>query len=456
MPITYQKMTYSDYGLTARIPVKFPPGATLTCSHEKGAASYSITNDTGLHTFKVHTKGVWTISVTDGLQTDAKTVTITHDGQVTENIILAFTGIFGIQRNILSESTAWIRTDMAVGATATPSIGTIIGHSDFDKVLPWGGIVREKIRDQISDSDDVMVKIPKFYFQRYLEGDIEHIRISSLPQDGFSVHPVFKEGDKEHDYIYVGAYCSYYGSVQHNGTWKNLFYSQNDKTIETKITRDAARQGTLIKGSGWHLFDIAAWSAIQMLFLVEFAEFDSKKILGFGRDGSRGRLKTGTCDNVPNLTGRPAGGDGDVDIVYRGIEGIWGNVGVWVDGINASGSTYYICTNPSNYRDNTSSGYTRLSYHGESESTQFKHAGNDTANPWAMLCPYHDSAWWDEYWALDGPNDIYTPASGWGCLNIGFDSAESRHNIGLFYQNFSRTSSGSSAYVGSRIMYIPS
>lgn len=30
-------MVYSDYGLTAKIPVKFPPGATLTCSHEKGA-----------------------------------------------------------------------------------------------------------------------------------------------------------------------------------------------------------------------------------------------------------------------------------------------------------------------------------------------------------------------------------------------------------------------------------
>lgn len=444
-------MAYSDYGLTAKIPVKFPTGATLTCTHKDGAATYQITNETGEYTFKVHTKGVWTIKATDGLQTDTRTVTITQDGQITETVILAFTGIFGVQRNILSESTAWTRTDMAVGATATPSIGTIAGHSDFDKVFPWRGIVREKIRDQISDTDDVMVKIPKFYFQRYLEGDIEHIRISSLPQDGFSTHPVFKEGGKEHDYIYVGAYSSYYGAVRHNGTWKDLFYSQSGKAIETRITRDTARQGTLIKGSGWHLFDIAAWSAIQMLFLVEFAEFNSVKILGEGRDDKSST--TGVCDNVPDLTGRLAG-TGNVDLVYRGIEGLWGDIGYWVDGINARGSTYYICTDPSKYRDNTSSGYTRISYQGEAEKAKFKHNGMDSSNSWAMLCPYHDGAWYDKYWHLDGPDDLYVPASGWGCLSIGGYNAD--YDAGLFYQNFSRTSSKSSAYIGSRVMYIPS
>ena len=454
MPITYQKMVYSDYGLTAKIPVKFPPGATLTCSHEKGAASYDITNDTGEYTFKVHTKGVWTISATDGFQTDTKQVTITHDGQITGEVILAFTGIFGIQRNILSESTAWTRTDMAVGATATPSIGTIAGHSDFDKVLPWRGIVREKIRDQISDTDDIMVKIPKFYFQRYLEGDIEHIRISSLPQDGFSVHPVFKEGGKEHDYVYIGAYTSFNSEIRHNGTWKDISYSQSGKTIGTKVTRDAARQMATIKGKGYHLFDIAAWSAIQMLFLVEFAEFDSQKIFGEGKDTPL--LSTGTCDNVPNLTGRPAGTDGEVDIIYRGIEGIWGNAGEWVDGINVNGTTYFVCADPSKYRDNTSTGYARLSYRGEAENAQFKYNGTDTANPWVMLCPYNNNAWWDEHWSLDGPNDLYVPASGWGCLSICNNGTARWYDIGLFYQNFSYTATQSSAYIGSRLMYVPS
>lgn len=451
-------MVYSDYGLTAKIPVKFPPGATLTCSHEKGAASYDITNDTGEYTFKVHTKGVWTISATDGLQTDTKQVTITHDGQITKEVILAFTGIFGIQRRVGSSSSAWERTDMAVGATATPSIGTVAGHSDFDKVFPWRGMVRETLRGQVGDYDDVMVKIPKFYYQRYKENNIEHIRISSLPQSGFSVHPVFTEGGKEHDYIYVGAYSSYDDYIKYppgSNIGRHISHSLKGYVPEVSRTRDEFRQSTTLKGPGWHLFDIAAWSAIQMLYLVEFADYDAKKVVGSGRsETSSTIIATGSCDNVPNLTGRPAGTDGKVDVVYRGIEGLWGNAGEWLDGINTNNTSFYVCTDPSKYKDNTSSGYTFLSYRGEPDSTTGyppRELGVDTSRSWAMLCePWRDDETSSGYYL-----DYYYSASGWNCCFVS-RSTKYERETGLFFHGCHRNSNYTSKYVGSRVMYVPS
>ena len=83
------------------------------------------------------------------------------------------------------------------------------------------------------------------------------------------------------------------------------------------------------------LIDIAAVSAIQMLMLVEFADNNVQNKIGRGYcDGNSGSLRTGSCDSVPNLTGRPSGTDGKTGVVYRGIEDFWGNVWEWVDGVN--------------------------------------------------------------------------------------------------------------------------
>ena len=68
------------------------------------------------------------------------------------------------------------RTDNAVGMTATASVGATAGHSDFHNAMPWKGMVRETL-----STNDVMVKIPKFYYRRYKEGNVEHIQIADKP-----------------------------------------------------------------------------------------------------------------------------------------------------------------------------------------------------------------------------------------------------------------------------------
>lgn len=284
--------------------------------------------------------------------------------------------IYGISRDITQENPSWTRTDDAVGLTATASVGTTAGHSDFDNILPWGGMKRETL-----DTGDVVVKIPKFYFQRYLDGNIEHIRICDSPLEGFSLHRAFNRPDKEREYIYVGAY-----KTSDNNK------SESGGSITYCLSRSMARERIKSKGSGWSMVDMSVRSAIQMLILVEFAHNDTQALIGDGVVNASSAINTGTCDNVPNLTGRPSGESNKSDVVWRGIEGLWGNLLELTDGVNfyipeKGVGEYYVCNDPTKYYDGGSSGYTRLSYNpGHLYSmTYIKEVGLDTGNREIML-----------------------------------------------------------------------
>lgn len=426
---TEHKATY--YYFTATINVTYPQGATLTCT--LGDTVYTADTTIGTYAFKVHEKGTWTVKATNGSETDTKQVVISSDGQ-TENIELAFVRIYGIKRDVTNSSPAWTRTDEAVGMTAKASVGTVAGSSDFSKCMPWKGMVRENI------GTDVMVKIPKFYYKRYKEGNTEFIKIADHPTDGFSVHPLFNHAGQEKDFAYVGAYKT----------------SSNNKSVsganpQVSQTRATTRNNAKSKGAGWGLIDIAALSAIQMLFLVEYATSDSQKAIGRGYcDGNSGSLRSGTCNNVPNLTGRPAGTDGKVDVVYRGIEGLWGNVYEFVDGVNFNSKTVYVCNDPSKYKDDTSTGYTKLSYSLASSSGYVSQEGLDTGANGHVMLPSatsgSETTYYCDYGAMPGSN-WYVPYV-CGVWYYGSD-------CGLFYVDYC-SSSDSGSSIGSRLLYIPS
>ncbi len=420
------------YYFTATINVTYPQGATLTCT--LGDTVYTADTDTGVYVFNVHEKGTWTIKATNGTDTDTKQVTITTDGQ-TENIELAFVKIYGIQRDVTNSSPAWTRTDEAVGMTATASVGTVAGSSDFSECMPWKGIVRETL-----DTGDVMVKIPKFYYRRYKEGNVEHIQIADNPADGFTVHPLFNHAGIEKDFAYIGAYKT----------------SSNNKSVsgatpQVDQTRAVMRNNAKSKGEGWGLIDIAALSAIQMLFLVEYATNDSQKAIGRGYcDGNSSALKSGTCNNVPGLTGRPAGTDGKTDVVYRGIEGLWGNVYEWVDGVNFNGTMPYVCNDPSKYKDDVSTDYTKLSYSVPS-SGYISQEGVDTGANTHVMLPLQTSGSESTYYCDYG----YSSSSGWRVLCVS-GYWHSGSECGLFVAGCYASSSSSNSSIGSRLLYIPS
>ena len=83
-----------------------------------------------------------------------------------------------------------------------------------------------------------------------------------------------------------------------------------------------------------HLFDLTSLSAVQLLFLIEYASFDSQAIIGNGIVDLTESLstsysnKTGMTSDLIDKTGS------NYAVSYRGIENLWGNVWTMIDGVN--------------------------------------------------------------------------------------------------------------------------
>lgn len=448
MAIEIQSLSVGDGGT---LTVNTLAGVTVTVS--KDDKTFTKTADTeGTAVFKKLETGIWTVTISDGEQTSSKTVSITAD----YSLPMSFYHVYGISRDITLPSPEWAREDDAVGFTASASVGTVtVGHSDFDDCYPWNGIVRETF-----DTGDVMVKIPKFWFKRYLDGNIEHIKIADKPIDGFTLHPAFNHANVESDYLYVGAY--------RNSVVSNKAYSKSGQTpyakYESFSSRSTHRYICTRKGTGWHLFDIAALSAIQMLILVEFANYDVQAVIGSGyvSGSSTPSVLTGVCDTVANLTGAPSGSDGMTEVVWRGIEGLWGYYFQSLDGIHYYNGKYYICNDPSKYDERNNSTYdasafTELSYMMNNHSNvtnynsnyqRIKTVGVDSGNNSHVMMPTEIDRQGSTSEYITDIINFYGPAVD---MNFGGDYSI-RGRAGLFaldcnYNNYTNRTS--------RLIYIP-
>jgi hypothetical protein len=305
--------------------------------------------------------------------------------------------------------------------------------------MPWKGVVRETL-----STGDVMVKIPKFYYQRYLEGNVEYIKIADRKVKGFELHPAFNHAGVEKDYVYVAAY----GGVAEAGT--NRLISKKGYRPSSNATRASFRGMVTGKGAGWCLLDISTLSAIQMLILVEFANNNVQETIGKGNVDSRTEaVSNGSCDSVPNLTGTPTGTNGKVGVVYRGIENLWGNICNWIDGINCNARTPYVC-DTFTFTDDTSTGYTQISFNLPS-SNYITAFGYDSNNDWILL-PSESSSTAN----VDGPiGDITDSYSGWVVAMLG-GTRDGDSAAGAFCWGCHTNSSKTSANIGARLMYIPS
>ena len=417
----------------ATLTVTAPAGCTVTVSKD-GKTKTKTAGADGLAVFKGLATGEWTVTIANSTDTYTDTVDLVAD--YTKK--MSFGKIYGISRDVTSSSPVWARTDDAVGKTATASVGTVAGSSDFDNCYPWSGIHRETL-----STSDVMVKIPKFWFQRYREGNVEYIKIADKAATGFTLHPAFKHSGVECDHIYVGAYKTSFSNKSVTGGYP-----------QTQLKRATMRTYAKNKGTGWNLIDIAALSAIQMLILVEFATNNVQAAIGRGYcDRNSDAISTGSCDSVANLTGRSAGMDGKVDVVWRGIEGLWGNVCELVDGVNWNNGTYYVCNDPSKYADDTATNYTALSFKGATNwsSSYITEEGLDTGDNEHVMLPAAAGSGSDSTYDCDA----CWSNTGWRVfVRSGVWDNDSR--CGLFTANLYYPSHDSSPYIGSRLLYIPS
>ena len=181
---------------------------------------------------------------------------------------------------------------------------------------------------------------------------------------------------------------------------------------------------------------------------MEFADWNSQAQIGRGYvDGNSSAINSGATDSMSYHTGRPSGTDGKTAVQYRHIENPWGNVWEWIDGANFNNRAAYICTNPANYADDTTSNYTSAGVT-LCSSGWIKDLGLSNTFPWAFLPD-----------ANGGSETTYIPdyvnsSSGWRVLMVG-GGWNYGSNAGLFYFNANNSSSNSNGNIGARLLVFP-
>lgn len=232
--------------------------------------------------------------------------------------------------------------------TARIGIGGEIVFNDFDSKYPFSDM--QRIEDE---NGEIWIRVPKFYsyYETDGEGNITGRQLSQYKVDKLTwfLNPKFlDESGNELPYIDIAAYlCSIENNIVVTKSGATPLGGGTYSTTNI-ITRAANRN---VGQSTYHyqLLDYWTWQLLQDLFTVEFANSDCHQIME-GYDVWRGRLVNGTCDSVTATSGKPANTGEQCAMKYRGIENLYGNGRLFIDGIrfvnndiqlSNNGSTYY-------------------------------------------------------------------------------------------------------------------
>lgn len=235
----------------------------------------------------------------------------------------------------------------------------------------------------------VMVEIPMFYVKRSVNGTVTTWAIADVPLEGFELHPAFVKDGKVVPFRYIGAYDACYWDAT-DSTYKSGLNLDNlsgsldlaaDKLSSVSgvypivgVLRSDCRSLAANRGTGWRQLDFALWSAVQLLYLVEFQSFYSQNITGAGNtngsyvapssnqndsphtiagaSNSLGNASTNTTTGA-GVSAKP----GTSFMSFRGVENMYGNCLNWADGINVNvgaNGNVHVTNNRADFADNTS------------------------------------------------------------------------------------------------------
>ena len=431
---------------------------TVTATYTGDGTLSAQSSATGVATASVSAKvitvnavddGTATITVTIGEGTNYLSASATFTVSVDTAVVVGVMWTYSNSSTALTRLTTsndpngYVNTDITT--EPSPAVGTGAGSSPFDSLMPWNGmveynVVNNAIGAKKGDSgfsrttNDTVVYIPTFYCKIIKDTTNKkwYGYISNKAKSGFTLHP----GSNS----YVGRYHT----INSSG-----YYSRSGAKPVVNMTRATARTNSHSKGADWYQWGLAQWNAIQLLYVVEFADWNSQAKIGQDYTNSNSAsINTGGTDTMTYHTGRASGTDGKVSAQYRWIEGLWGNVLDWLDGINFNSRAAHACTNPANFADDTTTNYTAVGITLPS-SNYITELGVSSACPWAML----PSA------ASGGSNSTYIPdyvhsASGW-CVAFVGGSWNGGLGAGLFLLGGNYTSSDTASYVGSRLLFLP-
>jgi hypothetical protein len=311
----------------------------------------------------------------------------------------------------------WDASTASPAASVTNTRPTIITESIYNKMqgcvlTPTGavnyylnptnwGLKLQGGASVLTGADgDVMVEIPAFYYRTQRVGTSYRWEISPVEMPGFTLHPAFIKDGAIVSKRYVSAYdacvedVSAAGALLSGLNWDNNSGASGVGVDVTATTGDKLRSAAGIypmagltrgefrtlaanKGAGWRQFDFALWSAIQMLYLVEYQTFASQSVLGAGNTNGSYLGSSGNQNDSPHTIAGAGDGiaNGSTDAIsgagvntkpgtsfmkYRGIENLYGNCWDWADGINVNVSSIgnvHVTNNGASFADDTTTGY---------------------------------------------------------------------------------------------------
>lgn len=363
-----------------------------------------------------------TVSYTSGAGT------VTTQQQITVSVRHTY-GVYWDGTN----TTKWSRTDdSALFADPVPYVSGADNYSSpFDTLQPWAGMVKSE------RSGGMMVAIPKFWYKLTQIGNGLKVQITDREADGFYTSPAHMDrgdGNGERDVVYIGRY--------HCG---GDFKSSSGQMPKLSTKRSDFRTGIHALGPGIWQADFAMRVTLWLLYLVEFADWNSQAVIGKGCGDNESVQAVGYTDSMPYHTGttqdsRDAYGLGTQ---YRNIEGLWDNCYDFADGCYSNSDGLNIILNPSDFSESGGGVSVGTPTNGwPSAFSVVDQAG------FPMIIPSEskggEAAASCDYWSFNPANPV-TFVGGY------YSQLSSR---GLFYVN-STNATYAVGYLGSRIQELP-
>ena len=396
--------------------------------------------------------------------------------------------VYGVKRDTSSTSTVWERVGDSVGLEANavlPTSSTTVADTDvvndFDNIYPWNEIKSynynantRKVTAWYGEANfkfdgsngEVLTYIPGFYYKREVVDGIEYQYISKYEQEGYSYSEPFSvgrykiSGGKDANHTVNTSNGSSNSKVElmlNDGGGSNVFKARSISGIypSASATISVFRESASKLGTDFSILDYHYY-VLQMLYLIEYADYDSQAKLGKGvtenykGNNYYGAIIMGGTDSLGMRSGCLVN-DGKHSMIYRGIEDIYGNTADFLDGINIKDYQVYINYDFTTYWSDTFDGnYKELGYVNANSGGWITKLGYDSNNSLIGLPTEVDTTNTNQF-TPSGIKDTYYGSSGDKILSVGGTSYISS-DAGLWFSDAEYGSVRGNADIGSRLI----
>jgi len=292
----------------------------------------------------------------------------------------------------------------------------------------------------------VMVEIPKFYYRNTYNSNVHSPSVRLAPWPGYALHPAFIRDGVEVDNRYYSAFEGF-----NNGGKLRSQLGQFPTVYQTRATFRVYAHAV---GTGWRQEDFYLRSAVQLLYLIEYASFNSQSMIGLGATNWGGYWntyngyypvwKTGLSLFKGNKTGNNVStantlGNGSY-MTYRGIENWYGHIWKWLDGINVISNRAWVSGNETQFADATIANYTDTE---TNMATSNEYQATLLPLSYGFLCATTGAG------TTTKITDYYYQSTGNRVVYVG-GGLDSGANAGAFYFDADAASGSAYAYIGGR------